>query len=202
MLRVPQVILDVVPPGLLRRDAERAMSLLQDERTCAVVLVTVPEEMPATETIELARALAPMKLRVQLVVVNCVLADAPLEGGARRARRSPSVRAASRGDAAVSGGVCPRRSRARSGREHGSASVARPPRGVRLFAPLNGGRLSSRRHPEARTQTVRRWGRVVGPRGSRDNAGLLALRACARPVRRLSANEDAERADAFGRHRR
>src|SRR3982074_1060743 len=37
MLRVPKVILEVVPPGLLRRDAERAMALLQDPKTCAVV---------------------------------------------------------------------------------------------------------------------------------------------------------------------
>ena len=54
MLRVPKVILDVVPPGLLRRDAERAWALFQDPKTCAIVLVTLPEEMPTTETIELA----------------------------------------------------------------------------------------------------------------------------------------------------
>ena len=53
MLRVPRVILEVVPPGLLRRDAERAVALLRDPRTTAVVLVTLPEEMPTTETIEL-----------------------------------------------------------------------------------------------------------------------------------------------------
>src|SRR5262249_56256109 len=57
MLRVPKVILDVVPPGLLRRDAERALALFQDPKACAVVLVTLPEEMPTTETIELSRAL-------------------------------------------------------------------------------------------------------------------------------------------------
>ncbi len=73
MLRVPQVILEVVPPGLLRRDAERAMALLQDQKTSAVVLVTLPEEMPTTETIELARAVAQMRLNVERVVVNCVL---------------------------------------------------------------------------------------------------------------------------------
>ena len=73
MLRVPKVILEVVPPGLLRRDAERAMALLQDPQTCAVVLVTLPEEMPTTETIELARALVELKLPIWRVVVNCVL---------------------------------------------------------------------------------------------------------------------------------
>jgi anion-transporting ArsA/GET3 family ATPase len=74
MLRVPKVILDVVPPGLLRRDAERAWALFQDPRTSAVVLVTLPEEMPTTETIELARALEnELKLPIGKIVVNCVL---------------------------------------------------------------------------------------------------------------------------------
>lgn len=74
MLRVPKVILDVVPPGLLRRDAERAWELFQDPETCAVVLVTLPEEMPTTETIELARALEKeLRLPIGKVVVNCVL---------------------------------------------------------------------------------------------------------------------------------
>jgi len=74
MLRVPKVILDVVPPGLLRRDAEKAWELFQDPNTCAVVLVTLPEEMPTTETIELAHALdKELKLPIGKIVVNCVL---------------------------------------------------------------------------------------------------------------------------------
>jgi anion-transporting ArsA/GET3 family ATPase len=73
MLRVPKVILDVVPPGLLRRDAERAWALFQDPKTCAIVLVTLPEEMPTTETIELARALGELGLPIGRVVVNGVL---------------------------------------------------------------------------------------------------------------------------------
>ena len=73
MLRVPKVILDVVPPGLLRRDAERAWTLFRDPANCAIVVVTLPEEMPTTETIELARGLAEMGLKVNRVVVNGVL---------------------------------------------------------------------------------------------------------------------------------
>ena len=73
MLRVPKVILDVVPPGLLRRDAERAWAMFQDPKTCAIVLVTLPEEMPTTETIELAHALGELKLPIGRVVVNGVL---------------------------------------------------------------------------------------------------------------------------------
>lgn len=84
MLRVPKVILDVVPPGLLRRDAERAWELFQDPAHCAVVLVTLPEEMPTTETIELAHALRDeLKLPIGKIVVNCVLP--PLFSRAERA---------------------------------------------------------------------------------------------------------------------
>jgi anion-transporting ArsA/GET3 family ATPase len=73
MLRVPKVIVNVVPAGLLRRDADRAWALLQDPSACAIVLVTLPEEMPTTETIELAAALSEMGLSVGRVIVNGVL---------------------------------------------------------------------------------------------------------------------------------
>ena len=74
MLRVPKIILDLVPPGLLRRDAERAWKMFQDPAMCAVVLVTLPEEMPTTETIELAKALRDeLNLPIGKIVVNGVL---------------------------------------------------------------------------------------------------------------------------------
>jgi anion-transporting ArsA/GET3 family ATPase len=74
MLRVPKVIVDVVPPGLLRRDAERAWNLFRDPAACGVVLVTIPEEMPTTETIELAAALQDeLGMNIARVVVNAVL---------------------------------------------------------------------------------------------------------------------------------
>jgi anion-transporting ArsA/GET3 family ATPase len=105
MLRVPKVILDVVPPGILRRDAERAWSLFQDPENCAVVLVTLPEEMPTSETIELARALRDeLRLPIGKVVVNCVLP--PLFSKAERAAllaAGPPQRDA-RGEAALAAG--------------------------------------------------------------------------------------------------
>lgn len=54
MLRVPKIILELAPAGLLRRDAERAFALFRDPERSSVVLVTLPEEMPTTETLELA----------------------------------------------------------------------------------------------------------------------------------------------------
>jgi anion-transporting ArsA/GET3 family ATPase len=74
MLRVPKVIVDIVPPGLLRRDAERAWAMFRDPEASGVVLVTLPEEMPTTETLELAHALKDeLGLPIAQVVVNCVL---------------------------------------------------------------------------------------------------------------------------------
>jgi anion-transporting ArsA/GET3 family ATPase len=103
MLRVPKVILEVVPPGLLRRDAERAMALLQDPSTCAVVLVTLPEEMPTTETIELAHGLAQLRLPIRRVVVNGVLP--PLFSKEERvALEGASLDVRTRGDAAIVAG--------------------------------------------------------------------------------------------------
>ncbi|MEZ4312650.1 MAG: anion-transporting ATPase, partial [Polyangiaceae bacterium] len=74
MLRVPKVILDVVPPGVLRRDAEAAWEMFRDDKKSGVVVVTLPEEMPATETIELISAIREeLKLPVLHTIVNGVL---------------------------------------------------------------------------------------------------------------------------------
>ncbi len=74
MLRVPQVIVDVAPPGLLRREAERALALFRDADRAGAVLVTLPEDMPTNETIELHDALRDeLGIHVPALVVNQVL---------------------------------------------------------------------------------------------------------------------------------
>jgi len=74
MLRVPKIILEVVPPGILRRDAELAWAMFRDPVQSGVVLVTLPEEMPVTETHELATAVRDeLGLPVLGLVVNGVL---------------------------------------------------------------------------------------------------------------------------------
>lgn len=73
LLRVPRVICEIVPPGVLRRDAERAWAMFQDPAQSGVLLVTLPEELPVTETIELYTALATdLKLPVPRLIVNAV----------------------------------------------------------------------------------------------------------------------------------
>lgn len=74
MLRVPKVITDVAPPGLLRREAEDAVALFRDPKRSGVVLVTLAEEMPVQESVELHATLrGELGLPVKLLVVNQVL---------------------------------------------------------------------------------------------------------------------------------
>jgi anion-transporting ArsA/GET3 family ATPase len=74
LLRVPKVILDVVPPGLLRREAERAWGLFTDPERAGVLLVTLPEELPVSETVELYQTLrTELRLPVCGLVVNMLL---------------------------------------------------------------------------------------------------------------------------------
>ncbi|MDP1822945.1 MAG: ArsA family ATPase [Archangium sp.] len=68
---VPQVIVDTVPPGAMSQDATWMRDLLVDPKTTAVVLVSLPEELPVNETIELHAALAAkVKMKSALVVLN------------------------------------------------------------------------------------------------------------------------------------
>jgi anion-transporting ArsA/GET3 family ATPase len=74
MLRVPKIILEVAPPGVLRRDAERAVSLFRDPARTGIVVVTLPEEMPVTETVELTTAIRDeLGMSVASLFVNAVL---------------------------------------------------------------------------------------------------------------------------------
>jgi anion-transporting ArsA/GET3 family ATPase len=74
MLRVPKVITEVAPPGLLRREAEEAVALFKDSSRSGSVLVTLAEDMPVNESIELHRAMTTeLELPVTALVVNQVL---------------------------------------------------------------------------------------------------------------------------------
>jgi anion-transporting ArsA/GET3 family ATPase len=73
MLRVPKVILELSPPGVLRTDAERALATLQDPAQAGAVVVTLPEELPVNETEELVGALrGELSLPIALLVMNGV----------------------------------------------------------------------------------------------------------------------------------
>jgi energy-coupling factor transporter ATP-binding protein EcfA2 len=53
LLRVPSALLDTVPGGPLRNDAEWMAAMLVDPARTSLAIVTLPEEMPVNEAIEL-----------------------------------------------------------------------------------------------------------------------------------------------------
>lgn len=74
MLRVPKTIIELSAPGVLRADAERAWAQFRDPAQSGVVVVTLAEEMPANESLELCAALeGELHLPLAAVVVNQVV---------------------------------------------------------------------------------------------------------------------------------
>ena len=98
MLRVPKVIVEIAPPGVLRSDAERAWEMFRDPSRSGVVVVTLPEEMPTNETLELCAALrSELTLPIAELVVNSLL---PTLFSADEAARLESVAALDHASAA------------------------------------------------------------------------------------------------------
>ncbi|MEW6269675.1 MAG: ArsA-related P-loop ATPase [Thermodesulfobacteriota bacterium] len=69
-LRMPQAALDAFGSGLVHREAERVVGLLRDPAATGVVVVTLPEEMPANETCDMYRGLSELQMHTALLVVN------------------------------------------------------------------------------------------------------------------------------------
>ena len=72
MLRIPWVITDTVPEGPLTRDARTVKDLLTNPARTATVLVTLAEEMPVNEAIELEAKLSGFGIVPQHIVCNQV----------------------------------------------------------------------------------------------------------------------------------
>lgn len=73
MLQIPQAILDSVPEGPLTRPAQAARDLVRDGQRTALSIVTLAEDLPSNEAIELAHS-AKQKLAAPLgpLVVNAL----------------------------------------------------------------------------------------------------------------------------------
>jgi anion-transporting ArsA/GET3 family ATPase len=70
-LSVPEVVLRTVPPGPLANEARWMRDLLADPATTAALLVSTPEELPLTETLELKVGLeARAQVRTAAIVLN------------------------------------------------------------------------------------------------------------------------------------
>lgn len=75
-LAAPQAINDLVKVGLIRSQTDWMLDILSDPVRTGLVAVTTPEEMPVTETLELAgRVATETTVRLAAVVVNRVLPE-------------------------------------------------------------------------------------------------------------------------------
>jgi hypothetical protein len=74
MFRIPQAILNAMPMGPLARDARSMMELWRDPARSALVMVTLAEDLPARETVELAVAARSEALGLPLgpLVINAL----------------------------------------------------------------------------------------------------------------------------------
>lgn len=71
LLSIPQAILEAVPEGPLTRDARSARELLTDPARTQVAMVTLAEEMPVNESVELSEKLrARVGVSLGALVVN------------------------------------------------------------------------------------------------------------------------------------
>jgi anion-transporting ArsA/GET3 family ATPase len=77
MLRIPGAILAAMPKGPLARDARALQDLLHDPARAALLIVTLAEELPARESVELATAAREtLGLTLGPLVVNALPSEA------------------------------------------------------------------------------------------------------------------------------
>ena len=85
LLRIPQVILDTVPTGPLTKDAKSANDLMRDPARTATVMVTLAEDMPVNETLELAaKVRGTLKMPLTRLVVNALYPQRLTKPGSAR----------------------------------------------------------------------------------------------------------------------
>ena len=76
LMRIPRSILDADPEGPLTRDAVKVRALLEDPARTAPIVVTLAEEMPTNESIELAERLErESSMKIVGAVVNGLYPD-------------------------------------------------------------------------------------------------------------------------------
>ncbi|MSP60950.1 MAG: hypothetical protein EXR72_11515 [Myxococcales bacterium] len=86
LLQVPQAILEAVPEGPLTRDARSAQDLLSDGKRTRMALVTLAEDLPVNETIELSvRAREQVGIHLGPLIVNQLYPPRFVSGPSARA---------------------------------------------------------------------------------------------------------------------
>jgi anion-transporting ArsA/GET3 family ATPase len=86
MLMIPQAILDAVPEGPLTRPAAATMALLRDPARAAMVLVTLAEDLPSNEVVELKHKIdETVRMPFGPLVVNMLYSPRFAQGPSARA---------------------------------------------------------------------------------------------------------------------
>ena len=188
MLRMPWVIVDTVPEGPLTRDARTVKELLSDPKRTAAVLVTLAEEMPVNEAIELEAKLTALGIVPQHVVCNQIYpkhfpAGSPVDKVLDALVAEPALAlAARRGHAArpaVARSQAPQRALSRRAAHAREGAGARAADHVRADADA-GAREVARRHAREELHRRSRASGTAARRGSRGD------RRCSRSRRRSS----------------
>jgi len=92
---IPRVLINTVPPGRLSQEAERMRLLLENPQTTTAVLVSLPEEMPVNETIDLAAGLRERAhIQTDLVVLNGYVEERFTAGDIEALAAAPSLQRA------------------------------------------------------------------------------------------------------------
>lgn len=72
-LKIPSVITSIISAGPMYNDARRIQDFMSDPKLTAINLVTLPEDMPVNETLELREVLEnELKMPIGMLVANCV----------------------------------------------------------------------------------------------------------------------------------
>jgi anion-transporting ArsA/GET3 family ATPase len=92
-LNLPRVLLHTIPPGPMARAAKHMRETLENEEVTAVALVSLPEEMPVNETIELSKTLRERaQIGPQMVILNGFVHPRFTESDLEALRAMPSLR--------------------------------------------------------------------------------------------------------------
>jgi anion-transporting ArsA/GET3 family ATPase len=72
MLRIPDAVKEAMPKGPLARDASSVRALLSDSKHSSILLVTLPEELPAREVNVLANEIRKLGMPLGPLIVNAM----------------------------------------------------------------------------------------------------------------------------------
>jgi arsenite/tail-anchored protein-transporting ATPase len=75
LVALPKTVLKIVPSGLIGDAIREGLESMTDPKRGAAVIVTLPESMPITESIELSASLAKLKIPVRAMILNRMPVD-------------------------------------------------------------------------------------------------------------------------------